>query len=373
MKRKILKYFRLLMVVTLAGITCGCVSFDNYKITEKPFVDKTSVELYIGEGAGDRSQIQLVSSPSGKQYKWNSLDPTVATVSQTGLITALSEGFAVITIASANDQTNVDVWVRKWVPLEDFLILGKDRIIASRSDRFQIIAVPEPLNASEVDIQWSSSNPQAIQVFENGWVVCNDLGGAFITAKADEIEKKVEVQAILGNVLMDRSKWSVPGYATNIVSGIGWSSQDVPANLVAHMFDDNLATFWHASWGAGGSINTDYPHWFIVDLGEEVIITHVSMTKRRGFNNMQRGFELFTSTEANAVNLSDPDTWEWESQGEFNFNPGTSAQDLNDFEQKYPLAEFPSARYVKVYMGTKFKGANNYAQTADFKVYIGIY
>ena len=361
---KALNYFSFILVILFAAAIGGCVQYDKFKITEKPFVDKTSVILYIGDGAGERNQIQLNSSPDGKQYVWTSLDPAIATVSQTGLVTAQSEGFAIISVASGDDQTDIDVWVMPWVSLEDIRIVGKTRIITTRTSRFQVVAVPVPQNASEVNIEWTSSNPDAITVYENGWVVCNELGGAFITAKAGEFEKQVEVQAILSEK-MSKSNWSIPGNTDVDMGDTGFSSHHLPTYSILYLIDDNLSTFWH-TWYSGS--NPNYPHWFIIDLGEEVIITHVSMHRRQDNNATgQTGFELFTCTESDAEDLLDPTTWGWESQGEFSFAQNTTA------EQKYALAEYPTARYVKVYMDVKFRGSGQYANAAEFTVYRGAY
>ena len=361
---KTFNYVRFLSVMLLACIVWGCVQYDRIVVTEKPFVNQTSVKLYIGEGAGDRSQILLVSSPQNKQYKWASLSPTVAEVSQNGLVTALSEGFAVITVTSETDQTSVDVWVQKWVPLEDFQILEEGRIITTRMERFQIITAPEPPNASEVHIEWSSSDPDAFSVYEGGWVVCNiDQGRTIITAKAGGIEKHVEVLAILSE-RMPRTEWKVPGYDATDYGTIGYSSQDFTyGNNMLNLFDGNTATIWHTDWA---TLNPDYPHWFIVDLDEEVIITHVSLIGRIGWDTEASGFELFTCTEAGAQDLSNPDTWEWESQGEFTFDISS------DEEQKYAMRNFPTTRYIKVFMDTKFRTTQN-ATFSEFYVYMGVY
>ena len=359
---KTLKYFRYFQVTILAIVICGCVQYDNINVTEKPYVNKTSAELYIGEGADDRNQIQLMSSPQDKQYTWTSLDPTVATVTQTGLVTALSEGFSVITVASGNDKTDVDIWVRKWVPLEDLEILGESRIITTRLNKIQIIATPVPLNASEVNIQWTSSDPEAIAVFENGWVVCNDLGNATITAKAGGIEKEVVVQ-VFQTEKMRKNGWSIPGFNASLSSNPPWFSSQSLDYPLTNMIDDNLATMWHSVYYSQGG---RAPCYFIVDLGEEIILTHVSMT--RGPNtNGQTGFELLFCAEGGVNNPDDPNTWNWDNQGEFNFDRTI------DTEQKYEFSRYPMVRYIKVNMEAKHNPGNFNANFADISVYRGVF
>jgi len=360
-----LKYFRFLPVMVFVAVTCGCVQYDEIKITGKPYVNHTSVELYVGEGANDRNQIQLTSSPQDKKFTWTSLDPTVASVSQTGLVTALSEGFAIITVASDDDQTNVDVWVREWIPLEDLLILGEERIISTRLSKFQVIATPVPLNASEVKIQWSSTDPEAIAVYENGWVVCNNLGNATITAKVGEIEKQVNVMVFLSEK-MSKAGWSILGFDPTLIENPPWfRTQHIgDGSFLTNVIDDNIATFWHSHWyGQGGRA----PAYFIIDMGEEVMLTHISTTRGQANSNGQTAYELLLCTEDGVNDQGDPNTWDWESQGVINFNRTIVT------EQKIELPNYPMARFLKVYIDITHNPNNFNANFADVSVYIGIF
>ena len=361
---KTLNYFGFFPLMILTAVICGCVQFDNIKTTEKPYVNYTSVELYIGEGAGDRNQIQLTSSPQDKKFTWTSLDPSVASVTQTGLITALSEGFSIITVTSDDDQIDVNVWVREWVPLKGLLMLSEDLIIATRLDKIQIIATPEPLNASEVNIQWTSSDPEAIMVFENGWVLCKNLGLATITAKAGEFEQQVVVQVA---DVMPKAGWSILGYDATLIENPPWfRTQHVPDGLyLINLIDDNLATYWHSHfYGQGGRA----PCYFIIDLGEELLMTHISMYRGATNTNGQDGFELYTCTEDGVDDPENPDTWDWEFQGDFSFDRGTTPPP----EQKYALPAYPMVRYVKVFMDARHNPNNFNANFAEIYVY-GIY
>ncbi|MDR1340367.1 MAG: DUF4959 domain-containing protein [Prevotellaceae bacterium] len=168
---------------------------------------------------------------------------------------------------------------------------------------------------------------------------------------------------------LDRKGWTVPGYnAGSNNETAGYSSQALNESSTAYpvngsvmaMFDGEIKTFWHASWSTP---STNYPHWFIVDMGKEYAITHIEMTRRQGNNNSHKGFQVLTCTEAGAANPADPTVWTWQDQGEFVFNPL-----IND-AQRYNLPANPQARYIKVYMDVKFKGSGNYAMISEFGAY----
>ncbi len=169
---------------------------------------------------------------------------------------------------------------------------------------------------------------------------------------------------------IDRTGWSFPGYDANSNSGtIGYSSQEtvgegskdgLPNGHVISMIDNSLNTYWHASWKG---TSTSYPHWFILDMGREVMISSVEFTRRQGDARGQAGQRIYTCSAAGATNASNPDSWAWEDQGSFSFNVNSDAP------QACGLASTPTARYIKVYFGTEHKGTGNQAMLADLNVY----
>ena len=174
---------------------------------------------------------------------------------------------------------------------------------------------------------------------------------------------------VLTTTYMDRSAWTFPGYdPTSRYSTIGYSSQALneasttyPNNgSVIAMLDGDVATFWHAAWSAPAP---DYPHWFIIDLGVEAIITHVEMARRQGNSGGNKGYQLFTCTAAGATNAADPTTWDWQDQGDFTFD-----NTINTL-QKVQLPGKPRARYIKAYFDTRHKGSGNYVMLSEFGAY----
>jgi hypothetical protein len=168
---------------------------------------------------------------------------------------------------------------------------------------------------------------------------------------------------------LNRSKWTVPGFDENSrLETIGYSSQALNEASAAYpnngsvmaMFDGEINSFWHASWSSPATV---YPHWFIVDMGEEHAITQVEMTRRQGNGGGQRGFRLYTCTGDDATVAGNPSKWNWVEQGEFQFDPGVNTP------QNYRIAGKPRARYLKVYMDVEHKGSGNYAMIAEFGVY----
>ncbi|GHV21695.1 hypothetical protein FACS1894174_05430 [Bacteroidia bacterium] len=362
--KKYRNYFGFIFLMALECIVSGCVQFDNFNITDKPYVEQTSVELYIGTGAGDYNRIQLVSNPKDKQYTWTSLDPSIATVTQTGLVTAIKEGFAEITVASANDQTRINVWVRSWIPLEDFT-LDKYQVEVKRLGRVQILLNPVPLNASKVEVQWTSSNPEVASVFENGWIVGNEVGSAIITASVGGFTQQVKVEVTQELIKYPRAKWTIPGNNPQVTGGpkIGYSSQS--NYWLINMFDGNPGTFWTSAYASNGGFNSNYPHWFIVDMHRTHNIEQVMMQRRESLVT-NGGFEFYTCPDVE-VNQDDPENgYPWVLQGKFIFaDPNSTA------EQRFVLKGSPEARYLRVMIpkDCQANASRTFVDIAEFAIY----
>jgi len=358
--------------IAIASIVCGCAVFEEKKFSEVPFVNVTSAELFIGAGAPEgRGSIQLTSSPEGTQYTWTSLQPSVATVSQTGLVTAVSEGFSEITVASGSDVATVNIRVREWVPLEGFT-LGNLRRYVTWGERFQIFVNPIPPNASEVNVNWETSDPSIASVLENGWVTYWGDEGEFvtITATVEGVEQRsTTFSRRVTPVRLDRSGWTFPGYVPGSEDRtISYSSQAtnegggvLPHGRVVAMLDGDPGTYWHSRWRSPAQ---PYPHWYIISLNQLVEIHAVLVQRRPGDARGATGYYLYTC-ETEPTDINDPvDGYDWKRVGEYPFNPGINDEQISYIDdEEEPL---PQARYVKVYFDTSHQGTSVYAMMAEF-------
>ena len=170
-------------------------------------------------------------------------------------------------------------------------------------------------------------------------------------------------------VKIDRSNWSFPGYNAGSNDGtIGYSSQEAQGEgdqdglkngRVISMIDSSLKTYWHASW----KVASDYPHWFILDMGKDVTVASVELTRRQGNAKGQKGQIIYTCADSDALDKNNPDSCNWTNHGSFTFDPN------KDAPQSFGLASTPKARYIKIYFGTEHKGSDKYAMLSDLNVY----
>lgn len=162
----------------------GASSYNgNYKVTIVP-VGSTTIK--------SSKTVQLRTSVSGtteKDVTWESLNPTLATVSEKGLVTGLSEGTATIK-ASLNIEprcfATISITVEGEVKPETLTIDGSAGGLAWVEDELDLTVTVTPAEASSL-VTWSSSDNAVATVSDSGHVTFIKEGSVTISAvsKAD--------------------------------------------------------------------------------------------------------------------------------------------------------------------------------------------
>lgn len=133
------------------------------------------------------------TNASNTNVNWSSSDDTVATVSQNGLITAISEGVVFITVTSVdgdfassstitvnpknNDEPSISI---------RGVYVTSQRVTLEVDKTFKISYYSYPSNATNKNIIWSSTNKSIATVDENGLVTAHKVGGAKIQAVTED-------------------------------------------------------------------------------------------------------------------------------------------------------------------------------------------
>ena len=195
-KINIMKYSYVATMIAMMVWSAGC-KYDEFIVTDKPFVEFDYVELFVGPDAGSHSFKQVNASPENKAYLWKSLEPEIATVTQSGLIRAVSEGFATISVSSADDVTNIYVWVRPWVPVDDITLstYSITRPWNGFKEMQKVDYVLHPPTTTQTEVTWYSSDESVVSVMEHGWLAFNNQGKAYVYASIPSGEiKRITVQ-----------------------------------------------------------------------------------------------------------------------------------------------------------------------------------
>ena len=125
---------------------------------------------------------------SGQTITWSSGDEAVATVSGTGLVTAVGNGMTEITAKSGSLSSSADITVANPVPTT-VTIEPPTHTLEAIGDTLQLAAVvlDQYENAmADAAVTWSSGDEAVATVDENGLVTAVDNGMAEITAQAGD-------------------------------------------------------------------------------------------------------------------------------------------------------------------------------------------
>ena len=144
--------------------------------------------------------------------------------------------------------------------------------------------------------------------------------------------------------LTDKSTWTIVEVDSEEPAE---GNADNPHNgLAIAAIDGDLGTFWHTQWQ---SAQPDYPHYFILDLGEAVNIGAVESFRRRGNGSAQNLVQILTSE----------DQENWVDKGTFDIDNQTDDGQLKEFEPSL-------ARYIRY---NALAGSSVFAMLAELEVY----
>ena len=163
------------------GKTASCEV--TIKIPVTSLVINTGAKTML---AGKTFQLAAWPQPvdaTDRSMTWSSSNPAVATVSSTGLVTAVKNGTANITVKTVDGGFTKTCAITVGIPVTSVKInVEAKTIIAGKT--FKLAAWPQPANASNRTVTWSSSNPAVATVDSTGLVTAVQNGKATIKAVA---------------------------------------------------------------------------------------------------------------------------------------------------------------------------------------------
>ena len=163
------------LVTAIAGGTCVITAKNSAGQTDtcsiKVYEDCTGVELgesiksmYVGQSYTLVAKV-IPTTATNKAVTWTSSDTSVATVSTAGVVKALKEGSAVITVKTKNGgfTAKCTVTVHGKVSVTG-LTLDRRSVTVPVDSPDQLVASISPANASERGVTWVSDNPKIVRV-----------------------------------------------------------------------------------------------------------------------------------------------------------------------------------------------------------------
>lgn len=144
---------------------------------------------------GENKTLELIVYPADTtddvSVIWESSDPKVTEVDENGNVRALAPGEARITARTQDRQT--ETLVEVFAPLQEISLKEEIvRLMKGESQALTVLYTPEN-TTDDRTAMFTSSDPEAVSVDENGTVTAVGAGGAVITARVGEKEASCEV------------------------------------------------------------------------------------------------------------------------------------------------------------------------------------
>lgn len=165
--------------------------------------------MYVGDTT------TLTATANGiASFQWSSSNPTVATVDQNGRVTALSEGYAVIT-ATAGDGSGASASTMVTVQSVgvESVELNRSSLTLTVGGTQTLTATVSPDDAANKTVTWSSSNPLVASVSNAGVVTAVSAGTAVITVTTVDGSHTatctVTVQGEVTTIVLDRTSLTI--------------------------------------------------------------------------------------------------------------------------------------------------------------------
>ena len=197
-------------------------------------LDKT--ELTINKGAAAQLNLSVTPENFTDIVDWKSTDTNIVTVSDNGVVKAVSVGTATVKVTVGDVSASCKVTVLQPVT---GINLNKSSLTMDALGTFQMTASVYPDGANDKRITWSSSDPAIASVDENGLVTALKKGTATITAAA-----------------MDGS--GVKSTCKVTVSNTAYVCTD-PAQLESpHNYDNSCTDVWSYRLDGASSLNVTF-------------------------------------------------------------------------------------------------------------------
>ena len=207
MKRRLIALFTILLSVSLiTTYSCKKEKDKSVSVTEVG-LNKTSTTLIEGETETLVATV-MPENATDKSVVWESGNESAATVSQEGLVTAVGEGKATITVKT-NDggfSASCEVTVNKKVIAVTGAVLGNTELTLVEGEEEKLAVAVTPENATDKSVVWESGNESVATVSQEGLVTAVGEGKATITVKTNdggfsascEVTVKKKVIAVTG-------------------------------------------------------------------------------------------------------------------------------------------------------------------------------
>lgn len=169
--------------VMVQGYNTNILSIDFYSSSiPATDIELDNTKLSINKGESETLTASLTPTDTTDKVVWSSRDDGIATVDQTGKVTAVEAGSTTITATAGAVSATCEVTVN--IPVTG-ITLDQDTLFLLTGDTVTLKETVTPGNATDKTVTWETDNNKVATV-DGGKVTAVAKGTATITAKAGE-------------------------------------------------------------------------------------------------------------------------------------------------------------------------------------------
>ncbi len=199
---------KILSIALLICALCACkkTPIDDVIPVASVSLNQTEAEMLVGETLQLQAQISP-SNATDKTIMWGSSKQSVATVSEAGLVTAVGEGTAKITVTASGKTATCEVTVTKSdTPVDpvhvESVSLDKETAALEIGETLALSVTVLPANADDKSVAWKSTNTEIAEVDQNGNVTAISSGTVTITVTTVDGEKVASCEITVTEVFI---------------------------------------------------------------------------------------------------------------------------------------------------------------------------
>ena len=209
-------------------------------------IGQATADMFVGETV-QLSATVLPSDASDKTVTWASSKQSVATISTTGLVTAIAEGTSIITASAGGQSSTCTITVSKKVIEVSSIELDKTRAQLKAGETVTLTATVKPDDTTDKTVTWSTSDA-SVATIDNGVVTAIKVGTATITAKAGNKTATCAITVVatpVTSITLDRTSASLKAGETVTLTAtvkpddatdktVTWTTSDASAATVSN-------------------------------------------------------------------------------------------------------------------------------------------
>ena len=187
---------RQLLFFLIIALLTGCKKEETIPVINVTGVTVSPTSKTIPEGENfSITATVLPSNADNKSVNWTSSAPEIASVDNTGKVTALTPGSTTITATTANGgkTATVSVTVEKKIISVTGIAVDPTSKTVTEGGIFTITAIVLPADADNKSVNWTSSDPAVASVDKTGKVTALTPGSTTITATTVDGGKTAKV------------------------------------------------------------------------------------------------------------------------------------------------------------------------------------